>query len=76
MFAYQKDYDKNSEKVPADIEKNTHIEREVSPFQKKALIKSDGSISGDSYKGNEWKSSYHTTRALVLVNNWISDYLQ
>ena len=41
-----------------------------------ARISADGSISGGDYKGSEWKTSYHTTRALVFVNRWITDYLK
>lgn len=35
MLTHQKNNDKDSEKVPVDIEKITHVEKEVCPFQKK-----------------------------------------
>lgn len=41
-----------------------------------ARINADNSISGGDYKGSEWKTSYHTTRALVFVNRWISNHLK
>lgn len=36
-----------------------------------AATNADGSAAGASYKGDEWKASYHSVRALVYLQDWI-----
>jgi cellobiose epimerase len=36
-----------------------------------AMSNADGSPAGADYKGDEWKASYHTVRALVFLQDWI-----
>jgi mannobiose 2-epimerase len=35
----------------------------------------DGSAAGADYKGDEWKASYHSTRALLFLQGWIDEAL-
>lgn len=37
-----------------------------------AATNADGSPAGVDYKGDEWKASYHSVRALVFVQDWIT----
>ena len=36
-----------------------------------AATNPDGTAAGADYKGDEWKASYHSVRALVFVADWI-----
>jgi cellobiose epimerase len=36
-----------------------------------ATTSPDGSAAGADYKGDEWKASYHSVRALVYLQDWI-----
>lgn len=40
-----------------------------------ATTNPDGTAAGSDYKGDEWKASYHTVRALVFVQDWIEEEL-
>lgn len=36
-----------------------------------ASLTPEGTVLGPDYKGDEWKASYHTVRALVYVQDWV-----
>ncbi len=40
-----------------------------------AITRADGTAVGADYKGDEWKASYHSVRALVFVQDWIDQAL-
>lgn len=40
-----------------------------------AASNAQGGPAGPDYKGDEWKASYHSVRALVFVQDWMDDEL-